>query len=207
MKIRPIALVTWVCALSTLNVRAGTLVTTTVNGASRSPWDTIAADLFCTNIACLLGGRTHLAISADQGPERLCRTLTFAERAAYQYAIEEVYWRHRIWPKENPTAKPLLDAIVSQRQIEQKVEEYPRVGGSFVSGGYNAPVCGASQPPFTGMPAWGGNSNGYIDTVVNLGPSLTGQTVTFRFRMISDEAVAAPGVHIDNLVFTGATCP
>ena len=27
-------------------------------------------------------------------------TLGFAERVAYQRAIEEVYWRHRIWPKE-----------------------------------------------------------------------------------------------------------
>ena len=30
------------------------------------------------------------------------RTLTFAERVAYQRAIEDVYWRHRIWPKERP---------------------------------------------------------------------------------------------------------
>ena len=28
--------------------------------------------------------------------------LTFKERVAYQRAIEDVYWRHRIWPKENP---------------------------------------------------------------------------------------------------------
>jgi hypothetical protein len=27
-------------------------------------------------------------------------TLTFAERVVYQRAIENVYWRHRIWPKE-----------------------------------------------------------------------------------------------------------
>jgi hypothetical protein len=26
------------------------------------------------------------------------RTLTFEERVAYQRAIEEVYWRNRIWP-------------------------------------------------------------------------------------------------------------
>ena len=26
-------------------------------------------------------------------------TLTFADRVAYQRAIEEVYWRHRIWPR------------------------------------------------------------------------------------------------------------
>jgi hypothetical protein len=27
------------------------------------------------------------------------RTLTFADRVAYQRAIEEVYWHHRIWPE------------------------------------------------------------------------------------------------------------
>ena len=31
--------------------------------------------------------------------------LTFAERVSYQQAIEDVYWRHRIWPKENPDPK------------------------------------------------------------------------------------------------------
>ena len=39
------------------------------------------------------------------------RTLSFAERVAYQRAIEEVYWRHRIWPKENG-AKPPLEAVM-----------------------------------------------------------------------------------------------
>jgi hypothetical protein len=52
------------------------------------------------------------------------RTLTFAERVAYQQAIEEVYWRHRIWPKENPNPKPALDAVMSQGQLEKKVEAY-----------------------------------------------------------------------------------
>jgi len=33
------------------------------------------------------------------------RTLTFPERVAYQRAIEDVYWRHRIWPKERPDSK------------------------------------------------------------------------------------------------------
>ena len=40
--------------------------------------------------------------------------LTFAERVSYQRAIEEVYWRHRIWPKENPKPKPSLDAVMSR---------------------------------------------------------------------------------------------
>jgi N-acetylneuraminic acid mutarotase len=54
------------------------------------------------------------------------RALTFAERVAYQRAIEEVYWRHRIWPKQNSKAKPPLDAVMSQAQLEKKVADYLR---------------------------------------------------------------------------------
>src|SRR5206468_10341028 len=52
------------------------------------------------------------------------RTLTFAERVAYQRAIEEVYWRHRIWPQEHP--KPSLDTVMSQAQLDKKVADYLR---------------------------------------------------------------------------------
>jgi hypothetical protein len=52
--------------------------------------------------------------------------LTFAERVAYQRAIEDVYWRHRIWPGEQPDRKPSLDAVMSQAQLEKKVEDYLR---------------------------------------------------------------------------------
>jgi hypothetical protein len=45
---------------------------------------------------------------------------------AYQRAVEEVYWLHRIWQKENPGPKPSLDDVMSQQQIEQKVQEYLR---------------------------------------------------------------------------------
>src|SRR4029077_12242427 len=38
------------------------------------------------------------------------KTLTFDERVIYQKAIEEVYWRHRIWPGDRPDPKPSLDA-------------------------------------------------------------------------------------------------
>ncbi len=53
-------------------------------------------------------------------------TLTFAERVAYQQAIEEVYWRHRIWPKEHPDPKPSLDAVMSHAKLEKKVTDYLR---------------------------------------------------------------------------------
>src|SRR5207253_2072796 len=44
----------------------------------------------------------------------------------YQRAVEDVYWRHRIWPKENADAKPSLDAVMSQKQLEKKVNDYLR---------------------------------------------------------------------------------
>ena len=54
------------------------------------------------------------------------RQLLFEDRVAYQRAIEEVYWRHRIWPKNRPDPKPALDAVMSQATIEQKVQNYLR---------------------------------------------------------------------------------
>src|SRR4029077_12473561 len=53
-------------------------------------------------------------------------TLTFADRIAYQRAIEDVYWRHRIWPKERSDPKPSLDAVMSQAELENKVGDYLR---------------------------------------------------------------------------------
>jgi len=36
---------------------------------------------------------------------------------------EEVYRRHRIWPKERSDSKPSLDAVMSQAQLEKKVAD------------------------------------------------------------------------------------
>jgi N-acetylneuraminic acid mutarotase len=54
------------------------------------------------------------------------RALSFAERVVFQRAIENIYWRHRIWPKENPDRKPSLDAVMSQAQLQNKVRGYLR---------------------------------------------------------------------------------
>src|SRR5258708_254691 len=71
--------------------------------------------------------RTLPAFLGSEAPAKLSqRTLTFAERVAYQRAIEDVYWRHRIWPKERPDPKPSLDAVMSQAQLEKKVTDYLR---------------------------------------------------------------------------------
>src|SRR5437762_3005375 len=68
-----------------------------------------------------------LAFLRAEAPSKVSqRTLTFAERVAHQRAIEDVYWRHRIWPKERPDTKPSLDAVMSQAQVEKKVADYLR---------------------------------------------------------------------------------
>src|SRR5215831_17214168 len=83
--------------------------------------------LLCAVAACFLVSRPLLAFfRPEASTESSQRTLTFAGRVAYQRAIEEVYWRHRIWPKENPDPKPSIDAIVSQAQLENKVADYLR---------------------------------------------------------------------------------
>ena len=76
-----------------------------------------------------------------------------------------------------------------------------------MSGGYTGEIDGSANNPLAGRMAWSGSSGGYIDTVINLGPNLNGQTVTLRFRMGTDEAVAAPGVWVDTISITGASCP
>src|SRR5215471_5151479 len=52
--------------------------------------------------------------------------LSFEDRVAYQRAIEEIYWRHRIWPEVNQPAKPSLKEMMSAAQIEGKVRDYLR---------------------------------------------------------------------------------
>ena len=78
-------------------------------------------------VACLIVTHTLPAFIRSEAREtRSQRTLTFAERVAYQRAIEDVYWRHRIWPKDRPDGKPSLDAVMSQAQLEKKVADYLR---------------------------------------------------------------------------------
>src|SRR5256885_6260536 len=82
--------------------------------------------LLCA-VACFIVTGTLLAFFRSEGAANNSqRILTFQERVAYQRAIEDVYWRHRIWPKERPDPKPALDAVMSQEQMEKKVADYLR---------------------------------------------------------------------------------
>jgi hypothetical protein len=66
------------------------------------------------------------SLSTVAKPAQQRTRLTLADRVAYQRAIEEVYWRHRIWPKERPDPKPSLDEVMPSAELEKKVEDYLR---------------------------------------------------------------------------------
>jgi N-acetylneuraminic acid mutarotase len=87
---------------------------TALSSASNSP-----------NVWQRSAGTTGADDTTGKSPSQ-ARAFSFPERVAYQRAIGDVYWRHRIWPKENPDRKPSLDAVISQAQLENKVASYLR---------------------------------------------------------------------------------
>src|SRR6476659_284198 len=86
--------------------------------------------VLCSAAVCSMITGTVLAFFHPEAPAKTSHPagagLTFAERVAYQRAIEEVYWRHRTWQKENSKPKPSLEEVMSAQQIEKKVEDYLR---------------------------------------------------------------------------------
>ena len=88
---------------------------------------TSIAVLLCAAAVCWVLSATVLAFFRPEASSKVFqRTLSFSERVAYQRAIEEVHWRHRIWPKDQSEPKPSLDAVMSQAQLEKKVADYLR---------------------------------------------------------------------------------
>jgi len=87
---------------------------------------TIVALIIWGAACSLLAGSLFAFWRGDAASKSAPRTLTFAQRVTYQRAIENVYWRHRIWPKERSGSKPPLDAVMSQGQLETKVADYLR---------------------------------------------------------------------------------
>jgi len=95
------------------------------NSASVTPRSLLIL-LVCGAACCVVTGSLLAFFRTEAPPKVSQRTITFAERVAYQRAIEDVYWRHRIWPKERPDSKPSLDTVMSQAQLEKKVTDYLR---------------------------------------------------------------------------------
>src|SRR5437660_440209 len=83
--------------------------------------------LLCAATACFILIPIRSGLAFLHAPSNASqRTLSFEERVSYQRAIEDVYWSHRIWPKERPDPKPSLDAVMTEAQLEKKVKDYLR---------------------------------------------------------------------------------
>jgi N-acetylneuraminic acid mutarotase len=80
--------------------------------------------LLCLAGCLILTGTIRAFVRSESITNATERSLTFAERVAWQRAIENVYWRHRIWPRERIDPKPSLDAVMSQAQLRKKVADY-----------------------------------------------------------------------------------
>ncbi|MCP4901899.1 MAG: DUF11 domain-containing protein [bacterium] len=63
-------------------------------------------------------GAAEIPLGTDRAP------LSFEERVTAFEKVENVYWSYRIWPQENPTAKPARDEVMSHEQVVAKVEKF-----------------------------------------------------------------------------------
>jgi len=59
--------------------------------------------------------------------------LGIGERVACQRAIEEVYWKHTIWPEENKSPKPSLNAVLSDEELSKKAEDPLRMSNALAA--------------------------------------------------------------------------
>jgi uncharacterized repeat protein (TIGR01451 family) len=84
-------------------------------------------------------------------------------------------------------------------------------GGSFASGGYTRIISTEtnSDNPLSGRQVWGGNSGGFITSLVNLPPTAAGQTIQLRWRFAVDTGnfYGGAGWYIDSVSLRdGGTC-
>src|SRR4051794_7222051 len=91
---------------------------------------------FHISTAMILAGLLLTATAAPGAPTREAvetgpSTITFESRLASQRAIEEVYWKHRIWPEHNPGPKPTLDTVLPAQAIKARVEDSLRLSNAL----------------------------------------------------------------------------
>jgi len=95
---------------------------------TRLPLRALVTVVLCTVALASLASSLLTASQAagTRGSRAQGRTLSFAERVAYQRAVDEVYWRHTTWPQQNGRVKPSLDEVVPLEATRAKVAEMLR---------------------------------------------------------------------------------
>jgi hypothetical protein len=71
-------------------------------------------------------------------------------------------------------------------------------------GGYTGVI--GSNNPLLGRSAWSGNSGGFITTIVNLPPAVSGQAIQLRWRCATDGGTGFSGWWIDTVAIVNLTC-
>ena len=82
-------------------------------------------------LALLLSATAAPGAPTREAVESGLSTISFETRLASHRAIEEVYWKHRIWPVENPKPKPPLEAVMPLDAIRAKVEDSLRLSNAL----------------------------------------------------------------------------
>ncbi|MEY2427778.1 MAG: hypothetical protein QOJ40_663, partial [Verrucomicrobiota bacterium] len=75
-------------------------------------------------------------------------------------------------------------------------------GGNFISGGYTRTISGSYSSPLANRQAWSGNSGGFVNTIVTLPGSASGQNIQLRWRCGTDDSVSSAGWYVDTIVIT-----
>jgi hypothetical protein len=79
-------------------------------------------------------------------------------------------------------------------------------GGKFIAGEYTHLISSGFGNPLAGQLAWGGNSGGFVTTVVDLPASVSGQNVQFRWRVGSDNGSPSVGWAVDSFAINARSC-
>jgi uncharacterized repeat protein (TIGR01451 family) len=79
-------------------------------------------------------------------------------------------------------------------------------GGSFVTGGYTMSISRSFGNPLRGRQAWAGSSGGFINTIVNLPASASGQTIQLRWSCGTDNGTPSTGWYIDSVAISNIVC-
>ncbi len=77
-------------------------------------------------------------------------------------------------------------------------------GTVFAANGYNAPV-NSNTNEFSGQRAWSGNSNGWVETLVNLTDTakFAGKNLRIRWRIATNSSTSSSGWYVDSMALLG----
>jgi hypothetical protein len=99
---------------------------------------------------------------------------------------------------------PSDGAILEIAMGTQAFQDIIRAGGSFVEDGYNTVL--SDRNPIGPLPAWSGDSGGWVPVVVNLPPAAAGQPSQLRWRLASSLGATNGAWFVDSVLITEHLC-